>query len=111
MDRINRFGQSGLHHAVVKGSLDEVRRWLKLGASADKTVVDRERKSALLLACELNDTRACLAITKALLDGLQGSLFDDDAQLVEVRARKVYAALDELPCIELELLPYLGETA
>lgn len=49
--------------------------------------------------------------TKALLDGLQGSLFDDDAQLVEVRARKVYAALNELPCIELELLPYLGETA
>ena len=50
-------------------------------------------------------------LTKALLDGLQGGVFNDDAQLVEVKARKVYAALNEEPCIELTLTHYNEETA
>ena len=44
--------------------------------------------------------------TKALLDGLQGSCFADDAQLVQMSAVKVYAALNESPCIEIEIEPY-----
>lgn len=47
--------------------------------------------------------------TKALLDGLQGGCFVDDAQLVQVSALKVYAALGESPCIEINLEPYTEE--
>lgn len=45
-------------------------------------------------------------LTKALLDGLQGTCFADDAQLVQMSAVKVYAALGESPCIEINLQPY-----
>jgi Holliday junction resolvase RusA-like endonuclease len=46
---------------------------------------------------------------KALLDGLQrGGVVPNDAAVVQIQAHKVYAALDELPHIELKLWS-LGE--
>lgn len=42
-------------------------------------------------------------LLKALCDGLQGALFRDDAQVVEMRAAKVYAAEDEAAHIEVQI--------
>lgn len=50
-------------------------------------------------------------LLKALKDGLQGHAFNDDAQIAEVIASKVHAALDEPPHIELTLTHYTGESA
>lgn len=45
-------------------------------------------------------------LLKALCDGLQGSLISNDSAFVEMTGRKLYAALDEPACIEIEVLPY-----
>ena len=50
-------------------------------------------------------------LLKALKDGLQGRAYNDDAQIAEVTASKVHAALDERPHIELTLTHYTGESA
>ena len=42
-------------------------------------------------------------LLKALKDGLQGHAFNDDAQITQIKARKVYAALDEQPHIEVSI--------
>lgn len=42
-------------------------------------------------------------LLKALCDGLQGALFADDAQVVEMHAAKVYAAEDEAAHIEVQI--------
>ena len=68
VDRVDRSGRSGLHAAVQKGSVAEVQRWLTIGANPDKTIVDRTRKSPILMASELNDASICLEIVKSLLD-------------------------------------------
>lgn len=36
-------------------------------------------------------------MTKLVLDGLNGILYRDDSQVVDLRARKIYAAADERP--------------
>ena len=40
-------------------------------------------------------------LVKSLEDGLQGVVFNDDAQVVRIEAEKVYAALHEKPHIEI----------
>eukprot|EP01051_Picozoa_sp_SAG22_P013698 SAG22_NODE_1564_length_4112_cov_2.178420_2_plen_365_part_00 len=43
VDRISRTGRTGLHVAIANGDTESMGRWLRLGASADKPVVDRAR--------------------------------------------------------------------
>jgi Holliday junction resolvase RusA-like endonuclease len=43
-------------------------------------------------------------LIKALKDGLQGHAFNDDAQITQLKARKVYAALGERPHIEVSVM-------
>ena len=45
-------------------------------------------------------------LLKALCDGLQGSIISNDSAFVEMTGRKLYAALDEPACIEIEVTPY-----
>lgn len=45
-------------------------------------------------------------LLKALCDGLQGSIISNDSAFVEMTGRKLYAALDEQACIEIEVTPY-----
>jgi transposase len=45
-------------------------------------------------------------LLKALCDGLQGSVVDNDSAFVELRGRKLYAAIDEPPCIEVVIKEY-----
>lgn len=45
---------------------------------------------------------------KALLDGLNGSVFEDDAQLVELAGSKFYAAKGEDPHIQVEVMAFEG---
>jgi ankyrin repeat protein len=68
-DRVDRSGRSGLHNAVMAGSVDEVKRWLQVGANPDKPVADRSRQTPLLLASMLTAAAGCAATTQALLDG------------------------------------------
>lgn len=42
-------------------------------------------------------------LLKSLLDGLNGRLFHDDAQIVDVRAVKIIAGADEAPHVELKV--------
>ena len=51
-------------------------------------------------------------LLKALCDGLQGALFADDAQVVEMHAAKVYAAEDEAAHIEVQItqITQVGDT-
>ena len=48
-------------------------------------------------------------LIKALGDALNGHLYHDDSQLVEITARKLYAGLGEQPCIELICSEYSDE--
>lgn len=74
VDRVNRDGLAGLHDAIRRKATDEVGRWLGLGTNPDKPVVNRDRKTPLMLAAELagsptDDTDECAAIMQTLLDG------------------------------------------
>lgn len=45
-------------------------------------------------------------LDKALLDALNGQAYGDDQQICRLTSTKVYAALDEDPCIEVEIIPF-----
>ena len=47
------------------------------------------------------------SLIKSVCKALTGQLFNDDAQVVDVRAQKFYAALDETPHIEVTCSPYM----
>lgn len=47
-------------------------------------------------------------LDKALLDALNGQAYKDDQQICRLTSTKVYAALDEDPCIEVELTPFIS---
>jgi len=46
-------------------------------------------------------------LVKATCDALNGRLYHDDSQVVEVTARKFYAAVDEAPHIEVSCEPFM----
>jgi ankyrin repeat protein len=74
VDRVNRDGMAGLHDAVCRGAKDEVGRWLGLGTNPDKPVVNRDRRTPLMLAAEIegnpiDGTDECAATIQMLLDG------------------------------------------
>ena len=48
-------------------------------------------------------------LIKSISDALNGRLYTDDAQLIDVRGRKFYAAIGEDPHIQVECLPYQDE--
>ena len=55
VDRVNRGGMAGLHDAVCRGAKEEVGRWIGLGTNPDKPVVNRDRKTPLMLATEVEN--------------------------------------------------------
>lgn len=90
------------HHQALLGALSlEVTFILKRPASTPKS-----RSGRFLKAGSRGDLDNYV---KSLLDGLQrGGVVPNDAAVVEIKANKVYAALDESPHIEVKLWS-LGE--
>jgi Holliday junction resolvase RusA-like endonuclease len=75
------------------------------GALAVEVVfICRRPKATKGAARQLKTTRPDADnLLKSLLDGLNGRLFHDDAQLVDVRAVKLLAGADEAPHVEIKV--------
>jgi Holliday junction resolvase RusA-like endonuclease len=81
------------HHRPIEGAV-----------SLDVVFVCKRPKTTRTAGRQLKTTKPDVDnLLKSLLDGLNGCLFHDDAQVVEVRAVKLVASADEEPHIDLKI--------
>lgn len=126
------FQPRGMHFPIVTESNKSVRGWQQLvaeGASRAIGALDADARGVLTAGVRLSVVfylprpKALLKrglpiahlkkpdldkLTRAVNDALKGVVYQDDSQLIELLARKVYADVDDVPHVDLRVEPTTG---